>query len=303
MAFKIDNVALEEIPYTRDIRKLDFYLQYIKDNEIPLLINEGGTNIDAIRRSVYDYLKDPNIIRHNNFVKKMVCACKDRIFPKKKFKWIRENDRNCFWAWLYLRNSAFKWISDLAIRYQGLGYDYIDLGLHPSPSSTSERYDEIIKFFDKLEFDKKDKIMILNSMEHQLQFVYTFSRSFNWLKQNSLEQYQWAWEYIKNSKSSIFNCIIPTPRCTEERYLSIIALFDFWNVSAAEKELFLIKFKKAWSQKKYRDEMKDKKPLNVYISGDVKNKLDFLSKNNDKKIYEMIEIMVNKEYKEAILNK
>ncbi|MEI7377863.1 hypothetical protein [Dickeya chrysanthemi] len=80
--------------------------------------------------------------------------------------------------------------------------------------------------------------------------------------------------------------------------LKIYSVFDQWaeNKSDSEVELFIIKLKKAWNQKKFRDGVSNKKVLNTYISKESKRELDYLIDNNDIKINEMIEILIHEAY-------
>lgn len=85
--------------------------------------------------------------------------------------------------------------------------------------------------------------------------------------------------------------------------LKIHSIFDQWvdNKSDAEAELFIIKTKKAWSQKKFRDSVASKKVLNTYISKDSKRQLDYLIGKNEMKINELIEMLINEAYAKAKL--
>ncbi|MGI3399783.1 hypothetical protein ACRU3A_20975, partial [Providencia stuartii] len=58
-------------------------------------------------------------------------------------------------------------------------------------------------------------------------------------------------------------------------------------------KLFLSQTRKAWSQKKYRDGVKDKAVLNTYISKSSMVKLKKIAKNHNKNINEIIEAMID----------
>lgn len=83
--------------------------------------------------------------------------------------------------------------------------------------------------------------------------------------------------------------------------LKVHSIFDQWveNKSDAEGELFIIKTKKAWSQKKFRDGVANKKVLNTYISKGSKRQLDYLASKNGMKINELIEMLINDAYAKA----
>ncbi|CQH45602.1 hypothetical protein [Yersinia frederiksenii] len=80
--------------------------------------------------------------------------------------------------------------------------------------------------------------------------------------------------------------------------LKVHSIFDQWaeRKSNPEIELFLIRLKKAWHQKKFRDSVANKKVLNTYISKECKKELDYLVNKNDMKINEIIENLIHEAY-------
>ncbi len=54
--------------------------------------------------------------------------------------------------------------------------------------------------------------------------------------------------------------------------------------------------KKACDQKKYREKLKDKKPLNTFINEDSKQRLDWLAKQRGQNINKTLEWLIDKEY-------
>ncbi len=70
--------------------------------------------------------------------------------------------------------------------------------------------------------------------------------------------------------------------------------FDFWALSKskAEIKLYLIEMRKAWSQKKFRDGVKDKKVLNTYISKKASDKLKKISKEENKNMSDILEFLI-----------
>ncbi|EFB72333.1 MULTISPECIES: hypothetical protein [Morganellaceae] len=80
-----------------------------------------------------------------------------------------------------------------------------------------------------------------------------------------------------------------------QKWKTIYSCFDYWAIiSSVEKvKLFLSQTRKAWSQKKYRDGVKDKTVLNTYISKSSMLKLKKIAKKHNKNINEIIEAMIN----------
>lgn len=115
-----------------------------------------------------------------------------------------------------------------------------------------------------------------------------------------LVDYQWMMSYF--DKNNMVNGNVDF-WFEKNMSLKIHSIFDQWvdNKSDAEAELFIIKTKKAWSQKKFRDSVASKKVLNTYISKDSKRQLDYLIGKNEMKINELIEMLINEAYAKAKL--
>ncbi|EIT0365503.1 hypothetical protein L1H67_003918, partial [Salmonella enterica] len=115
-----------------------------------------------------------------------------------------------------------------------------------------------------------------------------------------LADYQWVMSYFDKNKMINGNVDFWFEKNLN---LKVHSIFDQWveNKSDAEGELFIIKTKKAWGQKKFRDSVANKKVLNTYISKDSKRQLDYLASQNEMKINELIEMLINDAYAKAKL--
>lgn len=115
-----------------------------------------------------------------------------------------------------------------------------------------------------------------------------------------LTDYQWVMSYFDKNKMINGNVDFWFEK---NMNLKIHSIFDQWveNKSDAEGELFIIRIKKAWGQKKFRDSVANKKVLNTYISKGSKRQLDYLVSQNEMKINELIEMLINDAYTKAKL--
>ncbi|HCT7900808.1 TPA: hypothetical protein OT849_004913 [Enterobacter cloacae] len=115
-----------------------------------------------------------------------------------------------------------------------------------------------------------------------------------------LADYQWVMSYLDKNKMINGNVDFWFEK---KLNLKVHSIFDQWieNKSDAEGELFILKTKKAWSQKKFRDSVANKKVLNTYISKGSKRQLDYLASQNEMKINELIEMLINDAYAKAKL--
>lgn len=170
------------------------------------------------------------------------------------------------------------------------------LNLKQNPASNSERYELIIDFFDRYNISRDLKEEWLESLKQQWIELRSLER-FSWLDPKNSDQAEWAWSYLQNnSHTTIPLWYIPTPLTPKEACFSTITAFDIWDAPTDTKMLFMIKMKKAWSQKKHRDKMDGKKPVSIVMSTESKYKLDKLADKLGKKRNETIEWLIHQEF-------
>lgn len=128
----------------------------------------------------------------------------------------------------------------------------------------------------------------------------TSNNEIKWINKNNTDQIEWANNYLnKHYKISpiSFNPLINT-----DKYNSTIHALDVMSITShpAEKKLFIDKMKKTWSQKKFRDSGKAKKPYHLPLTKASHNQLDFLSKHMNKPITQVLEFIIDKTHQEFI---
>lgn len=136
--------------------------------------------------------------------------------------------------------------------------------------------------FKEIIFNIRDKgISILECYPAPFSFLQKNDDSLSWIVNRMLKEDMWNFRDI--------NVLLQNTR-----WKSVLSCFDFWAISAAPSstKLFLLQSKKAWSQKKYRDSVKNKEVLNTYISKEAKLKLKKIAKYHNKNINEIIEAMI-----------
>ncbi|WP_296062981.1 hypothetical protein [uncultured Amphritea sp.] len=295
---------------TSSIRDCKYFLNYLAQRRIPLFLG-NTSSADGYCAAINDAL-----LRHLHseetrgvFIKVMEQSCREELIDISNFEWLQNNDRACFYAWGYLRTA-----SDQALGYAQppaqslitasgqLGYVqpasqtstmYEQLSLANAPSSTKERFDTIVDFFDRWSEDISFKLQALWKIKFSWTHVYNGIQPFKWLNKKDEVQCEWVVEYISKVGGPF---LLIQPINNVERYHGIIAGYDLWSAHPDTKKLFAAKIAKAWSQKKHRDSRVGKKPLNTYLKEETKLKLDELSQRNDKKIHEMLEKIICDEY-------
>lgn len=289
----------------KDIREARIYIYQLdikKFNE-PLDVS----NLEQYNIEINDTLrKNKNPEETNNLIKKIDELCANTLLPIKIFNWIKNEDRACYYVWGKVRLldvNSFKSIK-INIPHRAFGnvlgenkktsIAYDELNLNKYPSSTSERFEIIIHLFDLMDLNIERKEEILNDIKNEWGNTFSNKNNFRWLDIKNKELCEWAWNYIK--KYSDF-CSYLSPVNDTERYLCFYAAFDLWSASQDTKKLFSLNINKANSQQKFRAGIKNKKALNTFIDEKSKNRLDLLSKKHSMKLNQMIEYLIDKEFK------
>jgi hypothetical protein len=81
-----------------------------------------------------------------------------------------------------------------------------------------------------------------------------------------------------------------------------MTMLDMVGQPTAEKQLFIAKFKKAWSQRKFRAAGKTKKPYHLPLTVKAKASLEKLAMLKNCTENEILESLIHREYVETCLD-
>lgn len=269
---------------------------------------DGSTAVERARQ-VSEALINMNWNKQG--IKQLVLEAKQRLLPLHELDWIKDNERACYFVWATLRNEQFLKAPTSPIQIFGselskllqneeLASSYIELNLKINPSNSKERYEAITNFFDRggepLDWQRN----LIGYLKSQWSYIFKGRKPFHWLSPDDKEQLDWAWEYIGKLRNSNEN---ERPSLSslqaigyQEMYLAIYAAYDTWKVDHSTKRLFLNDFNKAWHQKKHRDNRKGKKVCNFVLKEKTKEHLDELASKSGKKLNQLIEELIEREY-------
>ncbi|WP_019613664.1 hypothetical protein [Psychromonas ossibalaenae] len=290
---------------TNKLRECRFYWWYIKkDNPNH---SEEPTTAAGYREQINVFISSrlavSEDIENNINIMKQTAAYS--LLGDDELKWIgKHQERLCYWIWSYCRladmNKPRRWEGEIDINLdQNLSFQdniYESLQLNKTPLSASERYGLIIKFLDLCGLEISQKRSLLKYWKETWGSIYGTER-FIWLDNKNAKQCEWAWDYLsKNKDLNIPHWFIPVPTTAQQMYDATITAFDTFSAHIDTKKMFMIKMKKAWSQKKHRDSMEGKKAYNFVLKNEVKEKLDKLAKANGLKKNEYLEQIINQEF-------
>lgn len=290
---------------TKNLRECRFYWAYLKKIAPNLPVEPTTANEYCIKiNECLNSYQAPQAELENK-IEKMKQAAIDSLIPKKELEWLdKEQERLCYWVWCYCRladrSTDIVWGDGLKINLDpnqnSEGSIYESLQLDKAPLTAKERYDLIIKFLDRGKSNLDKKRELLNFWKETWGGVYA-TETFLWLDNEDTKQCEWASKYLANSKEyQIPTWFIPTPTTSQQMFDATIAAFDIWPAHPDTKKMFIVKMKKAWSQKKHRDSMEGKKAYNFVLKIEVKEKLDKLSKAYGLKKNEYLEQVINQEF-------
>lgn len=164
----------------------------------------------------------------------------------------------------------------------------------------TNNYDYFVDIVDKLILTKEIKnsqIIEIRNIWSNLKYTKEHT---NWIDIKNKDQINWAWDYLKKSYKL---AILPLQPINEkQRYDYIISSIDLMGFlsSTEAKELFLIKIKKTWSQKKYRDSDKIKKPHHLPLTKNRHEQLKNLAEYFNKSIPDVLDFVIEKVYTECM---
>ncbi len=214
---------------------------------------------------------------------------KNMLVGSDYIKWINKNDKRLIiWLYMYLKDTGI---------FKGM--------VAMEDNSAIENYYSII--LSNIDIDSSDlgeKETGLTNLKNIWANAKTPLIQTKWINVNDVEQLDWTWEYLKKLNK---NVAIPSPANDQEKYSAILASLDRMSIyndnwRPADKELFMQKIRKAWSQKKFREADKVKKPYHLPLTKQAKKQLDWLAQFYNTKNNIMLETLIKEKYELARLD-
>ncbi|HIF5822071.1 TPA: hypothetical protein ACX3FG_002757 [Vibrio parahaemolyticus] len=246
----------------------------------------------------------------HNFIVQMKQEANLQLVPEDALEWFsKDHERVCFWMWCHCRLLAqqgnFVLGSPMMLNAnKGESSNFYDqLRLDPHPRTAKARHQCVIDFIDQVNISIDAKLQLVKYFKEHAGKLF-FAGKFSWMTREQdemFQQYDWAYNYICNNKEhSLLNWFIPTPITNMDKRDAAIAAFDIWPVDSSIKELFIVRMRKAWSQKKHRAslEKKKKQSYNFTLTTKVKKMLDRMADRDGLSRNEVLEKLITEKYLE-----
>ncbi|EHR8826113.1 MULTISPECIES: hypothetical protein [Enterobacter] len=304
----------------RDIRRCHFYIRHMADNKIP--VHSFDYNPDEVCESINQSLRNhlASSVERARFIENMKIKCDYSLVRIEDFKWLDVDERAAYWFWSFFLSpremtvhmpsaSSSSNVPDISFPYPVTPPGSIlPLSINTSHKS---RVDSIVQYFDQWKLDRhvdaqlfsqgfspaKMKSQIIIQLKSRWSEIYSEKDPFGFIKDRSDENMSWAWRYIKNYPHPLFDHKSLAPASKKETELALYCVWDTAPDDGIAKKYFMSEFKKAWSQKKFRDSSKDTRVLNTRLPKDVKEKLDFMSRKYNKSIADMVSYLIEGAYR------
>lgn len=158
----------------------------------------------------------------------------------------------------------------------------------------------LIELIDSINVTKDLKLNQINQIKSLWSNLESKDKDIKWINDKNIEQVDWAWGYLKKTNNLVFLPNQPTESL--HRYFYVLASLDLMGFlkNSDAKELFLNKMKKTWSQKKYRDSDKIKKPHHLPLTKNRHEQLKNLAEYFNKSIPDVLDFVIEKVYTECM---
>ncbi|MEQ1102639.1 MULTISPECIES: hypothetical protein [Acinetobacter] len=258
------------------------------EREIECAINlyNLNTNFNMTSNSSLKY-KDSILCSHiNNQVDQttainfLISTIQNILVTKEHLEWIENNNHRLI-IWLINRLSN---CYNFTISIYGI----------------KNLYKTFLYNLDRINISIDEKILFLQNCASEWNFRKLPDSEIKWIDQKKASQIEWAWLYLAKHNLQI-NCFNHFSN-NDEKYESILACLDNLSYSLPEtKELILLKMKKTWSQKKFRDSGKAKKPYHLPLTQETQAQLEELVKLKNMNKSKVLEAIILKEFNELKL--
>ena len=177
---------------------------------------------------------------------------------------------------------------------------YREIGLPMHMSGSHEKKKCIIRFFDLWDVSIINKECQMKGFEEAWQRIKNNSKMEAWLNKNE-KLAKWAWDYtFKKYLNSHYPVWVDLSEGNEAERDTMITLYDLLSVE--HRTILMASLSKSGAQQKYRTNSDDRKGMNIPLSEEHKEMLRKIAKDSNRRIYQIAEDIIAKEYQRLYPN-
>ncbi len=193
----------------------------------------------------------------------------NRLLPDSDFKWINEGRRQ------------INWITSKISEKSNIPLFNLPISLH--------NMDRLFFIIDIWATDVTYKKITLNDIQEKWRLQKKYDKPFEWFRDDR-KKTKLAWEWLQKN-----TYLAGVQTQFSEDHDDLLIFFDNTSITPEQKELYLGKIKRSWSQKKYRENLEGKEQCNLTLSTKSIETLKNLAARHDISRNRVIEILLEME--------
>lgn len=273
------------------------------------------SRLNTINNEIFKHKKSPNEI--SEFIERIQNEYISTHIEQSELDWIENNNTlMCYMLWsiiklitIYRIKNSNNTFVETTITEENLSFSYneiFDTSTFSLVMTENELYnfpninkkERLIDIIDSIPLEKDRKKLLIK--EIQKKYIELKNSDYlNWIDETDNSQYEWIISYLKRYKLNVD----ALSSNGVSSYYAIVISFFLWDYRSihevgGSKDMFIFKIRKAWNQKKHRDnnKKKKKKEYNILMSDDIGDKMDFIAESHDSRKNKIVEMLINKEY-------
>ncbi|QXZ19417.1 hypothetical protein [Lelliottia amnigena] len=238
------------------------------------------------------------------------------LIEESSLSWLKDK-KAAYWAWCYIKNQNKPFLLPPNTHFQAnasvyhptfispehmpadIPPFYSDTGILEPELSPKGLMEAVTAFFDHwlverhIKYGEADK---LRRMWGALNQRAEMKKSpFDFLDGRNSDDIEWCWSYVANKMPGI-NWFRFNATSDSDRRALLDSLYQVWECPPDTRKLFMHELRRAWSQRKFRAEQKQRKLFQSYIAPRAKEKLSQLAKERGMKVNETLERLIEDAY-------
>lgn len=179
---------------------------------------------------------------------------------------------------------------------------YERLGLPTLVEGSHAKKDCIIRFFDLWDVSREKKEDQIEAFKHAWDKVKNKSTMADWLNKND-NMAGWAWSYTLKRFLSFDTPVwvdLSNSKNDEKENDALITLYDMLSVK--DQALLMASLRKSGAVQKHRVNSDNRKAMSIHLSDGHKEMLKQIAKDSNRKIYQVVEEMIETAYQQHYAN-